>query len=544
MSMKSLSGAVAPVLVCLTALTLLGAADAETVSWGNIKGRNMVLPAENLPADLTDANTLWHHETRLHHQYGQPAIVGDRVLVGAVGKVTMPAEDGGETTWRHGQVLCLDLGSGELVWRLTLGFRPYGVVATYAVEGDRIYFVHGKNLFCADLNGMADGNDGVQNELKIANETRKREMFPGYALPEGPNGDVLWRVDFEPLGVDLHDAASGTPLILGDVVWVTTSHSLGMRSSTAQRKGPEDTWDWYGGKPGVNLVAVDKMTGDLLAIGKQAIPEVFHSQWSSVAAGEVNGRPLVFWGDGYGFVHAFAVPEAAAEGEPPKLDEVWRLDANPHRYRYKPDGSERPYPFTMRRRTPDWEQRRLEGPGHIISTPVFHDGRLYVAIGRDIQYTRKVRGRGLGWGAVTCIDPAGSGDITATNILWRQTDIGRTQATPSILDGLMYIASLDGYLYCLDIGDGTVVWKHDLGHAVGERSQLVADGKIYVATDRGEMFVFRTGREPELLSETRLRGAPSTPVAVDNLLIVGNERGVKAYRKGAGAESKTPEAGE
>ncbi len=512
--------------------------DRALAAWGNMGHRNMVMPARNLPAGLTEQNTLWTYELTAHHQYSQPAVVGDRVLLGLIDSVKMPTEDGGETNWRHGQVVCLDLKSGELLWRLILGYSRYGVVGTFAVDEDRFYFIHNRELFCADLDGMADGNDGVRTELQIANEPRKRDRIPGTALPEGPNGDVLWRVDFEPLDVDIHDAASGTPLILGDMVWVTTSHSLGMRPSTAQRKGPEDTWDRYSGKPGVNLVAVHKVTGELIAIGKQAIPEVFHSQWSSVAAGEVNGRPLVFWGDGYGFVHAYAVPEAGTDGEPTMLEELWRLDANPRHYRYTPHGSERPYPFTMRRRTPNWEQRRLEGPGHLISTPVFHDGRLYVAIGRDIQYTRKEKGRGLGWGAVTCIDPAGLGDITETNIIWRQTDVGRTHATPSILDGLMYVASLDGHLYCLDIEDGSIVWKHDLGHAVCERSQLVADGKVYVATDRGELSVFQTGREPTLLFETRLHGGPpSTSVATGEILIMANERGVRAYRKEAGSDA-------
>jgi outer membrane protein assembly factor BamB len=175
---------------------------------------------------------------------------------------------------------------------------------------------------------------------------------------------------------------------------------------------------------------------------------------------------------------------------------------------------------------------------------VFHEGRLYVAIGRDIQYTRKSGGRGLGPGAVTCIDPSGSGDVTDSHILWQNREVGRTQATPSVVNGLLYVASLDGCLYCLDIADGSTVYKYDLERAISERSQLVADGKVYVGTDGGELFVFRAGREPKLLFQTRLPALPSTPVACGDVIIVAHKRGVHAYRKGAGAEARHAAAAE
>ncbi len=513
-----------------------GSGGGRVVAWGNEAGRNMVLPGRDLPVELDETTVLWSHELPRGrvHAFGQPAVAGDRVLVGVGAPLTLPAVDGNETTYRHAQLLCLDRRSGKLIWRLPLGHTAYGVCSTVAIEGDRAYVIDGNvRLICCDLAGMANGNDGRTDEFALmAARVHPRDVAPA-KLPDGPLGDVIWSVDFGEMGVRRHDAGSGTPLVIGETVWVTTSHARGVRPPSAQKKTPDHDVGGTSRKRTPNVVVVRKATGEIVALDDQLIPEVYHGQWSSLSSGVVDGRRLVFWGDGYGVVHAFEMPASTepAGGDVPRLVEAWRCDANPRTYRYDANGQLRTYPWTMGGE--ELAEIRAGGPGHIISTPVFHEGRLYVAIGRDRNYCLKKRGRALGQGAVTCIDPSGSGDVTDSHIVWRNTDVGRFHATPSIAGGRMYLASTDGHLYSLDVADGRTAWAFDLGSGVCDRSQLLADGKIYVANDRGEVFVFAAGAEAKLLSRTRGKEHFATPTPVGRLLILPGDRAIRAYATGA-----------
>jgi outer membrane protein assembly factor BamB len=457
----------------------------------------------------------------------------------------MPRHDG-ETTYQQGQLRCLDLQTGELHWLLAYGFSRYGPCATFTVEEDRVYFVHETMVFCVDLDGMADGNQGLQDEIAYCQDGHEKTGgYPATRLPDDvPYGDILWALDLSEYGVSMHDAGSGTPLIIGDQIWVTTSHSWGLRPSSAHFKNPEDYAEALeramknGGNTKLvpNIVVTDKMTGKLLAWDRTKMPEVYHSQWGSIAGGMVQGKPMVFWGDGYGFIHAFRVPEKPEDhsGEPLDLERVWYADGNPRHYRYAEDGSERPFPHTM------WKSedlvRRKTGPSHFISTPVFHEGKVYAIIGRDLVYNWKFKGLGLGGGALTCFDPTGEGDVTDTHIVWQNTEVGRSQSTPSIKDGLLYVGSLDGHLYCVDIKDGSMIYKKDLEHSILERSQMLTDGKIYVGTHSGTMAVLPEGPEPEILWEGRLRSATTTPTPVADMLLIGTHKDLTCFKKGAGPD--------
>jgi outer membrane protein assembly factor BamB len=536
------------IFLAVLMLPLATLAQEPIISWGNMLHRNMVFPGENLPVELSESNLLWKTELDGNHLYSQPAIVGDKLLVGFVGDMQYPIANGEENESKHSQVLCLDRGTGEILWRIGMGYSRYGVCATFTIEDDRVYFINNTELHCADLNGMADGNDGDQTELEIFNKyRRRRERNPdAIALPEIPYGDILWTLGMKEMRVDPEDAASGTPLLLGDQLWVTTSNSRGQRPASAQQKQmPEQRPEPNPDVRIPNIVVVDKLTGELIAKEDHPPLEVYHGQWSSLAAGEVDGQMLVFWGDGYGIVHAYMVPDCKADdGSVQDLQELWRLDGVPHHYRFDEQGNERLYPATSpgKHITDEaFQEIREFGSGHFISTPVFHEGKLFVALGRDRNYCDKSSGRADGAGVITCINPAGEGDITETNILWQNTNVGRFHATPSIQDGLMYIAGTDGIFYCLDITDGAILYKHDLGASVCDRSQLFADGKIYVTNDKAELWVFQAGRELNVLhhDDRTFKADLATPLTAGDTVYLANKERISAYRQSAAEPAVT-----
>ncbi len=518
-----------------------GSTRNTTTQWSDPANnhRNNYLGAAALPEVLTDQTRLWEVPITARWTFARPVAAGGRLFVGttfgAVEDEQLKAGAGG----KGGALLCFDHRTGQRLWELTTPDAygwGYGVCSPVVVDGERVYVHSGMDLLCLDVKGQADGNDGpfVDEREYFLNRKWKgeivgeplQELKPGY-------GDIIWRFDIGGLGAQTHDGGSGTPLLDGRVVWVTTSHKMGLKPAPAWAE-PEEDKDWkYRKAP--NLIGLDAETGQLLARDDLEIPRVFHGQWSSVSMGTVNGQKLLFWGDGYGVLHAFARPERLKKGEVHILEEVWHYDANPREYRYDQNGEPIPFPRPKTRKRPG-VPGVVVGPLHIFATPVFHQGRVYVATGRDRVYNAKEKGRVLGPGMISCVDAGAKGEIKPEDVIWRSREIGRTQCTPSIKDGLLYIADMQGYLRCFDAETGQLLWKEDLGAMVLERSQMLADGKLYVSTRKNEFFVFRAGREPELLWKSRLRSMAATPTAVDGIVFLCTQRKVAAY---AGSEKVT-----
>jgi outer membrane protein assembly factor BamB len=481
----------------------------------------MAHEVKNLPAELTEETLKWEVDFRVRNVFAQPMVIGNKVLLGTGARCFSSSEiPKGEKSSRYGILWCLDRQSGKVLWRFIHRSRGYGLVSQPTQEGDRLYLLTSAGVVCClDLDGLTDGNDGMDNELSLIELDAGQDPGKLDAHVANSGADVIWAFDTRSrLGARAHDSASGTPLIVGDQLWVPTSHACGVRPASAwHKKG-----SWWPDKPAANLVVLDKNTGMLKAVDKQPIPEVFHGQWSSPTLAKVDGRKLVIWGDGYGVVHAFAVKDYQAGAE---LEEVWRCDANPRSYRLDEQGNERPYAHHGQKD----KSVRAQGPCDIIATPVFYEGKVYVGIGRDLAYGYKQSGRETGAGAITCIDPSGRGDVTGSHIVWQNTQVGRTQSTPAIADGLVYTAGTDGFVNCLDAATGREIWKQDVEATVAERSMVLADGKLYVGTDRGMQWVLRAGREPEVLFKRRIKGHPTSVGLADGFVILPATGGIEAH---------------
>jgi outer membrane protein assembly factor BamB len=121
-----------------------------------------------------------------------------------------------------------------------------------------------------------------------------------------------------------------------------------------------------------------------------------------------------------------------------------------------------------------------------IPSAVFHDGRVYLSRGyRNSDYL--------------ALRPGGRGDVTASHIDWRMP--GGASYVPSILyyDGLLYMTNDVGVVTCADAATGEQLWRHRLD-GVFFASPVAGDGKVYLASETGEIFVLRAGRTPEVLA--------------------------------------------
>jgi len=289
--------------------------------------------------------------------------------------------------------------------------------------------------------------------------------------------DLVWELDMCRLGVFPHEATNSEVLPVGDLLMVSTSN--GQNEGHMRVPSPRAP----------SLIAVDKHSGAVVWRAIGAGDQVLHGQWSSPVAANVNGRMQVLFGGGDGWLRAYD----AASGH-----EVWRFDGNPKNARWLP----RP---------------RVLSRGSIIASPVFADGRVFIAMGQS-------PGHGNGPSFVHAISPNGQGDVTNSRVLWTSREVGRVVGTPIVKDGLLYVADLGGTIHCLDAATGAHVWSHETHDAIWG-SLLLAGERLYVGGIEGSMTVLRAGRRKELLATFEM-AAPlySRPAVVGDALYLTTAR--------------------
>ncbi len=432
---------------------LIGQASAGDWSqWGGGPQRLMVSKEKNLPAsfdpgqrkrndvgfDLSKSKNV-HWAIKLGSKtYGSPTISNGRVYIGTNDD---SLNDSRLEPTGGGLLLCLDEATGKQLWKLVVprleidrkkvseDFEDMnlGICSTATVDNDRIYIVTGRcEILCLDVHGQSNGNDGSFQE--------ESQFFAGDGKPpvdlRNDDADILWRFDMlRTLPVFPHDATNCSVLIYEGLAYVGTGN--GVYDGVVQLPTAP------------TFIALDKMTGTLVAKDEGKISAgVFHGQWSSPAVAKCHGKDVILYAGGDGVLYAFDPVQSREDGVS-ILKQVWSCDCNPAHYRQRGD-MKIDYWAMVRGGSKDAIlDNVLVSPSEIIATPVVYDDRIYVAIGQDPVH-------GPGAGALSCIDPNGSGNVTDSNIVWQYPNIGRTMSTVAIQDGLVYAAETWGKIHCLD----------------------------------------------------------------------------------------------
>jgi len=117
----------------------------------------------------------------------------------------------------------------------------------------------------------------------------------------------------------------------------------------------------------------------------------------------------------------------------------------------------------------------------------------------------------------------GSGELTQNALAWRTERGSPYTGTPIVYDGILYACTDNGILSAYDPKSGARIYQQRVGAGSSgfSASPVAADGKLYLASEDGDVFVVRAGRKYELLSTNRM-GEPTmaTPALSGNLLIV------------------------
>jgi outer membrane protein assembly factor BamB len=460
----------------------------DRAMFGNTYDRNMVSAEKGLPAawDIkTGKNVKWWADVG-SQAYAGPVVAGGRVFVGT-------NNDGlrnPKLTKDRGVVMAFDVKDGAFLWQMTHEKLPagrvndwpqQGVCSTPYVEGNRLYYTSNRaTIVSLDTEGFRDGeNDGQQGE-KDASEV---------------DGDVVWEFDMmKELDVFPHNLAVSSPLVVDGLLFATTGN--GVDEGHINIPSPDAP----------SFVALEAATGKV--VWENALPNkaIFHGTWSNPTYAVVKGRAQVLFPGGDGWLYSF---------EPKTGKLLWKFNANPPGTKYV-----------------------LGGRGtanEIIATPVVWDDKVYVGVGQDPEH-------GEGVGNFWAIDASLDGDITGKGVVWHRggTDFHRTISTVAIHDGIVYAADLSGFLYALDAKTGQHFWTHDMLAAVWG-SPFVADGRVYLGDEDGDVEVLKVGKTKEVLGSYPMGiSVYSTPVAKDGMLYVLARNRLFALQEGAAGPPATP----
>ena len=169
------------------------------------------------------------------------------------------------------------------------------------------------------------------------------------------------------------------------------------------------------------------------------------------------------------------------------------------------------------------ERWRLGGSSKITApTPVFGNGLMIVASGRAPERP------------IFAIRPGGAGDITpsagadsSTHVAWRKTGRGSYMPTPLIYGDIVYVLGNAGLLDAYELATGAEIYRQRLEHRGSgfSASPVAADGRIYLSSEDGDIFVVRSGRTFELIAKNPMgEQLMATPALAAGRMIVRGER--------------------
>ena len=467
-------------------LMLAGIASSPLVSqdwpmWGGTVQRNMFSAMKNLPEfwDVKSGKNIKWKAQIGSTSYGNPVVADGKIFLGTNNANPRNPEIEGD----KGVLMCFRESDGKLLWQAVTDKLDSGFQNDFPDEGVcSSPAVEGKRLYYVSNRGElicldTEGFIDGKNDGPFQDEVYK-----------GPtDADIIWKLDMmKELGVIQLFMANSSPVIWEDLIFLGTSN------------GREEGGEKIPAPKAPSFIAVNKDTGKVVWQDNSPGEGILRGQWSSPALGLVNGVQQVFFAGGDGWIYGFK----ARTGE-----KLWKFDLNP--------------------KDAVWPKTRNYG----ISTPVFSEGRVFMSVGQDPD-------SGNGVGHTYSINPTQQGDITESGRVWQYDKINRSISTAAVADGLLYISDLKGLLHCLDAGTGKSYWSFDMLAPVWG-SPLVADGKVFLGDQDGDVAVFKAGMEMKKISEIDMGNSVyGTPVPANGVLYIMTSSELFAVARSAGGSEK------
>jgi outer membrane protein assembly factor BamB len=374
---------------------------------------------------------------------------------------------------------------------------------------------------------------------------------------------VVWKRDIPGRGFS-------TPVIWGEKLFLTTAIPQGAAAEEAPAAQPQGRGPGGGAGPLVDhrfvVLCLDRNTGKTVWENTAAVArphEGYHFRYGSFASNspitdgkylyasfgsrgvycyDLNGKQV--WKKDFGVQMRMRL--AFGEGAPPALDsgmlflkydqeqdsflsaldattgeEIWRVKrdevsswSGPYVIEHKGrkelivSASRRTVSYDLKTGKPIWECGGLGS--NVIPQPLVIDGLVLVMSGhRDPNLMAIKLGR--------------TGDLTGTDaVVWQNQRGNAYTAAPVLHEGLYYFVTDNGMVSCFDARSGKAYYSQQRlpKPANFKASPILADGKLYLATEDEDVYVLKAGGSFEVLESNTMAGQSfiSSPVAVDGSL--------------------------
>ena len=450
---------------------------ARGADWPQFRGPNASgVATGGFPAVFgPDTNVVW--KTAVPGGNSSPVLWGPRVFL---------------TAFADNQLLTVALSrtDGREVWRRALPAGPieHGArlgnpaTATPATDGDRVVVYFGPF-------GLAS-----------------------YA----PDGTEQWRLPL-PNPVTQHGAGT-SPVIAGDWVLLNCDQDVGS-----------------------HLLAVDKRTG--LEVWRALRPAARRGFSTPLPWPSTNPEIAVIAGTLR--LTAYRLKDGV---------EAWHVDGLPNEMVSSPVGGDDGNIYVAGwvagsgvSRMPTWDSLVTEGDAD-------HDGMLtqaeappgparqhfqYLDSDKDGRLTREeyeaaAHAFDASHNVAMAVRPGGSGDVTATHVVWKQTRGLPYCATPLAYDGRLYLVRNGGLATCLDAKTGKPFYQEERLGAIGDNyaSPVASDGRVCVFSQAGVGVVYQAGDALEVIARNALGElVVATPAIADGRLYVRTASAMYAFGK-------------
>ena len=135
---------------------------------------------------------------------------------------------------------------------------------------------------------------------------------------------------------------------------------------------------------------------------------------------------------------------------------------------------------------------------------------------------------------VMSVRTGGSQDVSASHVTWKETKAVPEVPSPLVWQGRVYLIRSGGNLACREVETGKLIYERQTESRGGYfASPVAADGRIYIASDRGTVTVIKAGDTFEVLARNELNDRiMASPAIVDNTIYIRSAKQLWAFGQG------------
>jgi outer membrane protein assembly factor BamB len=123
------------------------------------------------------------------------------------------------------------------------------------------------------------------------------------------------------------------------------------------------------------------------------------------------------------------------------------------------------------------------------------------------------------------------GSTASGQIAWSRQQRGSYMPTPLIYAGNLYVLANQGIFDCYELRSGKEIYRQRIEHQGGgfSSSPVAADGRIYLSSEDGDIFVVKAGADFRLLATNPMgERLMATPALSDGKMYIRGEKNLFA----------------